>query len=196
MDGERRINYSVKCEGIRATRQRPSAQDFLGGSMDFIVARPKVDELLPSSETIARIDATTLGSLVLQYYNDHIVKKYEWHVLSFMVPVSTGEFIYWEQSPPAKYDPRDYWWTDTGKATGSNRNIAGYPTSVPAQDQLPASTFRWTSGGKQFYAVCEIPRDADVFSVERVALSADELWSAIEKKLREKKDRQGLSKAT
>jgi hypothetical protein len=196
MIGEKRVNYSVKCERIRATRIRPSAKDFLGETMDFIVARPKVDELLTTGNTIVNMDATALGSLVLKYYNEQIVRRYEWNVLSFMVPVSTGEFIYWEESPPREYDPSEYWWKDTGKAAGSNRNIAGYPISVAREGPLPASMFRWTSGGKQFYIVYRIPESADIFSVERVTLTSDELWSAIEAKLHQKKAKQGLPKAT
>ena len=191
------INYSVKCEGIKSNGVRKTAADFLGHRMDFIIARPKVDELLAKGQTIASLSATELGTLVLRYYNEHIVRKYEWHVLSFMVPVSTGEFIYWEERPPALYDPAHYWWKDTGKATGSNRNIMGYPLTVsPDASPVPASTFRWTSGGKQFYAVHDIPKDADVFAVEKVQLTTKELWSLIEAKLKQKKAEQGLSAAT
>lgn len=196
-NGNKQVNYSVKCEALKANGVRPTAKDFLGHKMDFIIARPKVDELLQQGQSINSLSATDLGSLVLRYYNEQIVKKYEWHVLSFMVPVSTGEFIYWEQKPPKVYNPAQHWWKDTGKATGSNRNIMGYPTTVnQKQTKLPASTFRWTSGGKQFYVVYEIPKDADVFSVERVQLTRDDLWSAIKAKLKEKKLAQGVSAAT
>jgi hypothetical protein len=190
------LNYSVKCEGLKASGVRPNAQSFLGYKMDFIIARPKVDELLPEGQTLATPSATELGGLVLRYYNEQIVTRYQWHVLSFMVPVSTGEFIYWEEAPPKVYDPAQYWWQDTGKATGSNRNIAAYPLAVSKDGPLPASSFRWTSGGKQFYAVYEIPKDADVFAVDKVQLTREELWSAIESKLKEKKAKQGLAPAT
>jgi len=183
-----RKNYSVKCEGMKTTVGRPNATSFLGRKMDFIVARPKVDELLAPGQTIASLDATGLGSLVLRYYNEFIVSKYNWDVLSFVVPFNTNEFIYWEEDPPTVYDPNDYWWKDTGKATGSNRNIAGYPVAVDREGgQFPASSFRWTSGGKQFYAVYEIPVDADVFKVERIALTREELREALEEKLAQKK---------
>jgi hypothetical protein len=192
-----RLNYSVKCEGLRATGVRPNAKAFLGSKMDFIIARPKVDELLQDRQSLANLTPTKLGTLVLRYYNEQIVAKYQWNVLSFMVPVSTGEFIYWEESPPKAHDPTQYWWQDTGRATGSNRNIAAYPTSV-SQDAnpLPASIFRWTSGGKQFYAVYQIPQDADIFAVDKVQLSREELWAAIESKLKEKKAKQGIPEAT
>jgi hypothetical protein len=165
--------------------------------MDFIIARPKVDKFLKDGQSISDLNATELGSLVLRYYNEEIVQKCAWHVLAFMVPVSTGEFIYWEERPPKVYNPNDYWWQDTGKATGSNRNIAGFPNFVPkAIADLPASSFRWTSGGKQFYAAYEIPNDADVFSIERVQLTPHELWSVIESKLKEKKAKHGVPDAT
>ena len=192
-----RVNYSLKCEGLRTRRGRPNAASFLGAKMDFIIARPKVDELLTRAQTIAGLKPSALGALVLRYYNEQIVARYQWNVLSFMVPVDTDEFIYWEENPPRIYDPTQYWWRDTGKATGSNRNIAGYPLKVsPETKPLPASSFRWTSGGKQFYAVYEIPTDADVFKVERVTLTRDELRVAIEEKLRQKKRIAGHPRAT
>jgi len=192
-----KINYSVKCEGLKTNGVRPNAKAFLGHKMDFIIARPKADELLERGQTISKLDATRLGSLVLEYYNEQIVKKYQWHVLSFMVPVDTDEFIYWEEAPPKVYNPKDYWWKDTGKATGSNRNIAGYPKAVSRRTRpLPPSSFRWTSGGKQFYAVYEIPTQSDVFKIERVQLTREELWAAIEDKIAQKKRIAGQPTAT
>jgi hypothetical protein len=192
-----KTNYSVKCEALKTTRVRPNAKAFLGHKMDFIVARPKTDGLLTAGQTIAGITPTDLGSLVLQYYNENIVAKNNWHVLSFMVPVSSGELIYWEEKPPKIYKASDYWWKDTGNATGSNRNIAGYLNSVsPKTIPMPASSFRWTSGGKQFYAVYDIPKDADIFEVERVELTREELWAAVEEKIAQKKKITGKPIAT
>jgi hypothetical protein len=195
--GTSKVNYSVKCEGLKTSGVRPNAAAFLGQKMDFIIARPKVDELLGAGQTIGGLSATELGSLVLRYYNEQIVAKYKWHVLSFMVPVDTDEFIYWEEKPPKVYNPASYWWKDTGKATGSNRNVAGYPITIKQSTApLPASAFRWTSGGKQFYAVYEIPTNADVFKVERVQLSREELWAAVEEKIAQKKRNAGLPTST
>ena len=200
LPGGTRKNFSVKCEHLKARPGRrvgkvngPSRADaagFRGDKMDFIIARPKADELLGGGETVANLDATALGSLVLRYYNEQIVQRYEWHALSFVAPVvfteepDRIEFVYWEEEPPTIYNTADYWWQDTGRATGSNRNIAGYPHTVARGTQpLPAAKFRWTSGGKQFYVLDDIPPNADVWTVTKVKLTRDDIWEALQRKL-------------
>ena len=44
VDGNR-TNYSVKCEKLKADSTRTCAASFLGKTMDFIIARPKVDQI-------------------------------------------------------------------------------------------------------------------------------------------------------
>jgi len=185
------INYSVKTEGLKLTKERAKAANFLGHQEDFIVARPKVDDLLNSDEAIERMDVNGLGALILRYYDEQIVKKYKWHVISFLLRLNPApaihEFIYWEERPPSIYHPSDYWWRDSGKATGSNRNISGYPNSVdPELGKLPGAKFRWTSGGKQFYVLYEIPHDADIWQIEALKLTLNEVKSALQKRLRAK----------
>ena len=74
--------------------------------------------------------------------HDLIVAKYQWHVLSILLRVEARGFIYWEEKPPAVYRPGDYWWQDSGRATGSNRNINGYPRAVAATTTDPSSPYR------------------------------------------------------
>jgi hypothetical protein len=52
-EGGQTVNYSVKTEGLRLTKERSHAHAFLGYYEDFIVARPKVDELFAPGEAIA-----------------------------------------------------------------------------------------------------------------------------------------------
>lgn len=207
-------NYSVKCEHLTArknqrknapadTPTRADAVGWRGDRMDFIIARPKVDELLEQGQTIDSLKPTELGSLVLRYYNERIVAAYQWHVLTFVAPVifkddpNKLDFIYWEEEPPTVYDPAGFWWQDTGRATGSNRNIAGYPLSVSKDtNPLPAAKFRWTSGGKQFYVLYEIPGNADVWSITKVKLTSDEVWDALQHKLADDKAAAGVPPKT
>ncbi len=183
-----RLNYSVKTEGLRVSAERRTAADFLGYHEDFIVARPKVDDLLAPGEAIATLSADQLGAKVLQYYNDQIVRRYEWHLISFLLRVENRDFIYWEEKPPVVYNPADYWWRDSERATGRNRNINGYPRSVrPDQDPLPRAKFKWTSGGKQFYVLYTIPPDSDTWTVDPVELTLEEVREALREKLRAKK---------
>lgn len=182
-------NYSVKTESLRLSGKRLHAHAFLGHHEDFIVARPKVDELLQSGETIASLDADELGSKVLAYYNNHIVKRYNWSVISFLLRLNGQEFIYWEDRPPTIYDPGDYWWQDSGRATGQNRNVNGFPQSVRRHvTPLPRAKFKFTSGGKQFYILYQIPWDADTWTitVDRT-LTTQELRDALRQWLAAKK---------
>jgi hypothetical protein len=188
-DGQ--ANYSVKTEGLRLTSNRSRAADFVGRYEDFIVARPKVDELFSTNESIADMGPDELGAKVLQYYNERIVERFHWDVISFLLrirhPGGRREFIYWEESPPAVYEPSQYWWQESGKARGGDRNINGYPWSVrPDTRPLPRATFKWTSGGKQFYVLYRIPADADIWAIEPLKLSLDEVREALRRLLRQK----------
>lgn len=137
------INYSVKTEGLRPASARQSASDFLGYHEDFIVARPKVDDLLQPDESIRSLSADELGAKVLSYYNQELIARYEWHVIAYLLRVGVREFIYWEERPPKRYAAEAYWWIDSGRATGSNRNINGYPLSVARTHvPLPRATFK------------------------------------------------------
>jgi hypothetical protein len=99
--------------------------------------------------------------------------------------VVAREFVYWEEQPPKVYNPDDYWWVDSGRATGSNRNINGYPkTNAPSGHR---AKFKWTSGGKQFYILYQIPLDADTWTIDVIELSRDEIRAALLEKLRAKK---------
>jgi len=196
-EGGRDVNYSVKTEGLRVSADRPNARAFLGHYEDLIVARPKVDELLGRGETIDALDANQLGAKVLAYYNEQIVAKYQWHVLSILLRVEARGFIYWEEKPPAVYRPGDYWWQDSGRATGSNRNINGYPRAVAATTRpLPRAKFKWTSGGKQFYVLYPIPRDADVWEISPTELTLQEVREALREKIRAKKRISGQGPVT
>lgn len=187
MEGGQQVNYSVKIEGLRCTRARACASNFLGHHEDLIVARPKVDGLLDAGQTIANLSPDELGAKVLQYYNEQIVRRYHWDVLAILLRVhGTNEFIYWEERPPAVYVPADYWWQESGKATGGNRNINGYPVSVNRKPPLPRAKFKWTSGGKQFYVLYEIPRDADIWQVQPVRLTSGEVRRMIAAALEER----------
>jgi hypothetical protein len=195
------INYSVKIEGLRCSSGRSCATHFLGYHEDFIVARPKVDTLLLEDQTIGNLSADELGAKVLSYYNDQIVRRYQWHVISFLLRLDqrpkSCEFIYWEEKPPAFYSPDDYWWQDSGRATGSNRNINGYPNSVSrTASRLPRAKFKWTSGGKQFYVLYDIPENADVWGIDFVDLTLDEVRNALRKRLRAKQRILGRQSAT
>jgi len=190
-------NYSVKTESLRTTDERVRAEDFLGTHEDLIVARPKVDEYFGDKDSIDKLKPDKLGGMVIRYYNEMIVRKFEWHVLSILLRVDTREFIYWEERPPVRYKPEDYWWLDSGRATGTNRNINGYPKSVKKTVKpLPRAKFKWTSGGKQFYILYEIPQDADCWKIDPAPLSRDEILEALHKKLLQKKRSLGLPPAT
>lgn len=196
-EGGRDVNYSVKTEGLRTNAKRPNARAFIGHHEDLIVARPKVDELLGRGESIETLDANELGSKVLLYYNEHIVARYQWHVLSILLRVESRGFIYWEERPPTIYNPADYWWQDSGRATGGNRNINSYPRTVnPATQPLPRAKFKWTSGGKQFYVLYQIPRDADTWEIEPTELTLQEVRDALREKIQAKKRILGQSPAT
>ena len=200
-EGGVETNYSVKTEGLRVTSTRKHAADFLGHQEDIIVARPKVDDLFGEKESVATMGVNELGTMVLKYYNEQIVSKYKWHVIAFLLRLDLGqesrEFIYWEERPPAIYNPDDYWWQDSGKATGSNRNINGYPRSVsPETKRLPRAKFKWTSGGKQFYVLYEIPRNADIWAIDRTDLTLDEVQEALRELLRRKQRTLGQDSAT
>ncbi|MFH1742066.1 MAG: hypothetical protein ABIH23_23940 [bacterium] len=193
----REINYSVKTEGLRPTSERRRAIDFLGTHEDLIVARPKVDELLGEGESIDALSADSLGAKVLEYYNEHIVRKFRWDVISILLRIGSREFIYWEESPPALYNPADYWWKESGRATGSNRNINGYPQTVARDSHtLPRAKFKWTSGGKQFYVLYEIPPNADTWDINPIQLTLEEVRAALREKLRAKKRILGQESAT
>jgi len=86
--------------------------------------------LFQPGETIVDLTADELGAKVLQYYNERIVERYQWNVISFLLRLNSQEFIYWEDRPPAIYNPSDYWWQESGRATGNNRNINGFPHST------------------------------------------------------------------
>lgn len=198
-----RVNYSVKTEGLRPSGQRSRAAEYLGYREDFIVARPKVDQLLQAGESIDTLSSDDLGAKVLEYYNEHLVGRYEWHVISFLLRLdlrparNACEFLYWEERPPAIYDPRDFWWRESGRATGGNRNINGFPMTVQRDaSKLPRAKFKWTSGGKQFYVLYTIPRDADVWTVNIVKLGLPEIRNALRELLRTRKRILGLDEAT
>lgn len=180
------INYSVKTEGLKLSGGRTKATDFLGYVEDLIVARPKVDELLTGNQTITDLSAGELGALVLRYYNEMIVDQYRWNVLSILLRIGNREFIYWEERPVPKYNPADYWWQESGRATGTNRNINGYPLSVDRHAALPRAKFKWTSGGKQFYVLYKIPADSDIIKIDRYDLTIDDVKTALNAKLAEK----------
>ncbi|MBI2900898.1 MAG: hypothetical protein HYY17_11995 [Planctomycetes bacterium] len=196
--GKSAVNFSVKTESLRFTKRRKSARDFLGCWEDLIVARPKVDELLAHGESVGSLSAGELGAKVLEYYNTHIVRKFEWHVISVLLRLEGAEekqFIYWEESPPAIYDPDGYEWRESGKATGTNRNINGFPKASGPPETVRAK-FKWTSGGKQFYILYRIPEDADIWTVEPVKLGTDEVRNALRHWLKLKKQDEGGDLAT
>lgn len=197
--GEDEVRYSVKTEALRVTRDRARAGDFLGHKEDLIVARPKVDELLGDPRALAGMPADDLGSLVLRFYNERIVQHYRWDVLSILLRVGSTEFIYWEEQPVPLYDPAAYWWRDSERATGGNRNINGYPLSV-ARDtdpgELPRARFKWTSGGKQFYVLYDIPEDADIFVISPLQLTREEIRQALHTKMAEKLRAAGIALPT
>ena len=195
-DGEDAVRYSVKTEALKATRERARAVDFLGLDEDLIIARPKVDELLTDPQEMATLSPSALGSLVLRFYNERIVQRHKWDVLSILLRVGSTEFIYWEVLPVPVYDPVEYWWQESGRATGTNRNINGYPLSVATGGTLPRAKFKWTSGGKQFYVLYEIPITADVFSITKMDLTRDEVKAALHSKLAEKLRASGVSLPT
>ncbi len=186
------LQISVKTERLRTDRHKKHAADFLGGVEDLIVARPKVDELLLAGETLASLTPDQLGAKVLEYYNTEIVRRYGWDAISILFRIEDREFIYWEESPVPLYSAADYWWRESGRATGSNRNINGYPNSVARNtDPLPRATFKWTSGGKQFYVLYTIPLNADTWVISPTQLSADDVRDALRDKLQAKKRIQG-----
>jgi hypothetical protein len=188
LQDERRINYSAA---------RRTAADFLGYHEDLIIARPNVESLLAKGEVIATLDANALGSKVLTYYQQEIVARYEWHVIACLLRLGSREYIYWEESPPALYNPDDYWWIDSGKATSGNRNISGYPKEIRATAlPLPPAKFKWTSGGKQFYIRYTIPLNADTWTIDDIALDAKVMLDALREKLRAKQRIQGLRSPT
>jgi hypothetical protein len=194
-------NYSVKTEGLRLASNRSAASDFLGFYEDFIVARPKVDELFEGDESVESLDVNDLGARVLQYYSERIVRQFRWDVISFLLrlrhPDGSREFIYWEESPPAIYQASEYWWQDSGRARGRDRNINGYPRTIdPASRPLPRATFKWTSGGKQFYVLYQIPPNADIWRIDPVSLSLDEVREALRRLLRAKRRSAGQPPAT
>lgn len=197
------INYSVKTEGLSPTRERLHVQQFLGYREDFIVARPKVDDLLLPGTAIKDANVDELGAAVLRFYNEQIVRKHSWHVIAFLLRLQpdeqTREFIYWEERPLLVYAPEDYWWADTERATGTNRNIAGYPRTVtPEQvrEQGIRPTFRWTSGGKQFYILYDIPLNADTWTIDVHKLELEEVREALRELLRRKQQLAGHDSAT
>lgn len=197
------VKYSVKTEKLAANTVRPNANAFLGYYEDFIVARPKVDDLLSPNETIVNLGADQLGGRVLEYYNDRLVRGFQWDVLSYLLRViptegNSREFIYWEDRPPTIYTLSDYWWQESGRATGGNRNIIGFPVSIPRDTApLPPAKFKWTSGGKQFYVVSTIPMDADVWSVAiDQILTTTELREALRQWFRAQKRTAGQPLAT
>ena len=182
------VNYSVKTEMLKVSRARATAEAFLGYHEDFIVARPKVDELLSEGESITGLSPDELGALVLRYYNERIVQKNEWHAISFLLRLPSREFIYWEERPPTLYVPSDYWWMESGRATGGNRNINGYAHSVhPEASPFPRAKFKWTSGGKQFYVLYQIPDNSDIWSVDVTPLEMEEVREALRSKLESRK---------
>jgi hypothetical protein len=200
-EDEIETNYSVKTEGLRLTSTRKHAVDFLGHEEDIIVARPKIDDFFHEGEGIATLGADELGAMVLRYYNEQIVNKFKWHVITFLLRLDLGqgsrEFIYWEERPPTIYFPKDYWWKDSGKATGSNRNINGYPNIVNQESKrLPHAVFKWTSGGKQFYVLYKIPEDADIWTIEKADLSLEEVQEALRELLRRKQRTLGHDSVT
>lgn len=197
-EGGQTVNYSVKTEGLRLTKGRSHARAFLGYYEDFIVARPKVDELFAPGEAIANLGTDELGAKVLTYYNEKIVKRYQWNVISFLLRLNEREFIYWEERPPALYDPTDYWWQDSGKATGDNRNVNGYPHHISRHTApLPRAKFKFTSGGKQFYVLYRIPLDADVWTIDvDRTLTTQELRDALRQWLYAQKRIEGHDLAT
>ena len=189
------VRYSLKTEALRRTKDRQHAQQFIGFHEDLIIARPKVDDFL-AGQAINTISADELGALVLRYYNERIVTRFRWDVISCLLRLDDKapyEFIYWEEKP-VHYDPLAYWWKDSGKATGSNRNINGYPRTVePTLSVLPRATFKFTSGGKQFYILYQIPQDADIWVVEKASLSEHEVREALRDLLRRQAAQQELS---
>lgn len=188
-EGEEEVRYSVKTEALRVTRDRGRAADFLGLEEDLIVARPKVDELLGDPRALSNMPPDDLGAQVLRFYNERIVQHYKWDVLSILLRVGSTEFIYWEERPAPLYDPAAYWWRDSGRAAGGDRNINGYPLGVARDTDpaaLPRARFKWTSGGKQFYVLYDIPRDADIFAVSPLQLTREEIRQALQAKLAEK----------
>jgi len=193
-----RVNYSVKTEGLRLSKKRSHARAYLGHHEDFIIARPKIDDLLQAEETIANLDANDVGAKVLDYYNDQIVKRFDWTVISFLLRLNAREFIYWEERPPTIYNPTDYWWQDSGRATGQNRNVNGFPHSVSQRTTpLPRAKFKFTSGGKQFYILYRIPQDADIWTITvGHTLTTQDLRAAIRQWLEAKRRVNGQAPIT
>jgi hypothetical protein len=62
--------------------------------------------------------------------------------------------------------------------------------------KLPPAKFKFTSGGKQFYVDYNIPRNADVWSVEKATLSIEEVRQALQDLLRRQQQTSGHESAT
>lgn len=157
---------SVKTVGVRARRM----SDLRGGGVEFIMSRLPVEALFAPGERLRQIAPDRFGRLCLGFYNQRIT-DHGWRRLSFLLhgPVDGDEreFLYWE-TPARVYDPGDYWWRDTGRGLGADRNLAGYPHSVrPDSVSLPRPSFSWTSRGKQFYVRHHVPADAQLIRVRR-----------------------------
>lgn len=162
---------SVKTVSVRAAR----LGDLRGGGVEFIMSRLPVEGRFSPGERLRQVGPQRFGDLCLRFYNERITDN-GWRRLAFLLrgPAigAEREFLYWE-APAQTYDPADYWWRDTGRGLGADRNFAGYPHTVAARgESLPRPAFSWTSRGKQFYVRHQVPADAQLIRVRRALTRA------------------------
>lgn len=160
------LNYSIKTEKKQDKRIR--AGDVLGATEDIITARVALDF------DYSHLTDDELGAQVLKFYNTRVVDKYQWDRISILFRFQDNtEFIYIEE-PAVHYDPEGYTWRPTGRGDVGKRNIAAY-------DSNGRQVFRWNSGTTLLYVVHHIPKDADLFTIEKRRISFGELAAAISK---------------
>jgi hypothetical protein len=170
--------YSLKTTAVRPALSRPSADDWLGQPVEFIIAR-LTPQSLPRGATMSSVGATALGRRLINAYNT-LLETYAWERLSFLVrlrcePLAAWQYLYWEQDAEL-LAPAAYRWRESGNARELDRNLsASLRGSEPGGADL-----RWTSSGRQLYMREYVPFDADIWTVpDEMVLSRDEATQAV-----------------
>jgi hypothetical protein len=163
---------SAKTAAPTQTTSRPMAEDWLGTSDSWVMARLTPLGSLPRGKTPETASPRAIGARLIAAYNDNLRN---WDVTSLLYRVRCDaldcwQYLYWEEEV-RELDPKDFLWREVSRSDWSRCLVAWYkPGRGPRFGDRDAPAFRWLSGTRHFTERRQIPLDADIFEVRDTSL--------------------------
>lgn len=175
--GRRQIRFSVKTKKVRATRRRPTWQEWIGHSLCIPLCSLEPRQQLPRGRDLFSVKDFALGRRIEQQYNEDLQQSQVERIgilvrghIDLMSDHSQDwreepqtRFLYWEQDL-APIPAGSLRWSDSDNARPGWSRILHARASTRAGDDGPADLI-WNGGKERLYARFEIPATVDTWVV-------------------------------